>query len=103
MHLRLRPVPAHGLCPEARRTHEPRDAAPAHAPSVPSQQPIDAGTSIPFVMQREQARDLAGSTTKERREVVTYNGTATASLVITQDGTTKTCTLPLPHGKPSCS
>ncbi len=43
------------------------------------------------------------STTKERREVVTYNGTATATLVITQDGTTKTCTLPLPHGKPSCS
>jgi hypothetical protein len=47
---------------------------------------------------------VAGATTaKERREVVTYNGTATANLTITQDGTTKTCTLPLPHGKPSCS
>lgn len=47
---------------------------------------------------------LAGATTvKDRREVVTYNGSATASLVITQDGTTKTCTLPLPRGKPSCS
>lgn len=43
------------------------------------------------------------STTKERREVVTYNGSATAAIVITQDGTTKTCTLPLPHGKPSCN
>lgn len=47
---------------------------------------------------------VAGKTTShERRELVTYNGTATASLVITQDGTSKTCTLPLPHGKPSCS
>ena len=41
-------------------------------------------------------------TTSSRREVVTYNGTATATLVITHDGTTKTCTLPLPHGRPSC-
>ena len=37
-----------------------------------------------------------------RREVVTYDGTATAHLVITQDGTTKTCTLPLPFGRPTC-
>ncbi len=40
--------------------------------------------------------------TSTRREVVTYNGTSTATLVITQDGTTKTCTLPLPHGRPTC-
>lgn len=46
----------------------------------------------------------AGETTsKSRREVITYNGTATATLVITQDGTTRTCTLPLPHGRPTCS
>ena len=37
-----------------------------------------------------------------RREVITYNGTATATLVITQDGTTKTCSLPLPVGRPTC-
>jgi hypothetical protein len=43
------------------------------------------------------------ATTRTRREVVTYDGTATAKLVITQDGTTKTCTIPLPHGRPSCS
>src|SRR6266536_1245345 len=42
------------------------------------------------------------ATTKERRETITYNGSDTATLVITQDGTTKTCTLPLPRGKPSC-
>jgi hypothetical protein len=38
-----------------------------------------------------------------RREVVTYDGTATAKLVITQDGTTKNCTIPLPRGRPTCS
>ena len=37
-----------------------------------------------------------------RREVVTYDGTATAKLVITQDGTTKKCTIPLPRGRPTC-
>ncbi len=40
--------------------------------------------------------------TSLRREVITYNGTATATLVITHDGTTKTCTLPLPVGRPTC-
>jgi hypothetical protein len=44
-----------------------------------------------------------GSTTvHDRREVITYNGSATATIKITQDGTTKTCTLPLPHGMPVC-
>ena len=43
------------------------------------------------------------SRTSTRREVITYNGSATASLVITHDGTTKTCTLPLPMGRPTCT
>ncbi len=42
------------------------------------------------------------TTTSLRREVVTYNGSATATLVITHDGTSKTCSLPLPSGRPSC-
>ena len=42
------------------------------------------------------------SRTSERREVITYNGSATATLVITHDGQTKTCSLPLPVGRPSC-
>ena len=41
-------------------------------------------------------------TVHDRREVITYNGSATATITITQDGTTKTCTLPLPHGMPIC-
>ena len=40
--------------------------------------------------------------TSLRREVITYNGSATATLVITHDGTTKTCSLPLPVGRPTC-
>jgi hypothetical protein len=42
------------------------------------------------------------TTTHSRSEVVTYDGTATASVVITQDGTAKTCTLPLPRGRLTC-
>ena len=40
--------------------------------------------------------------TSTEREVITYNGTNSAALVITQNGTTKTCTLPLPFGRPTC-
>jgi hypothetical protein len=42
------------------------------------------------------------ATSSTRREVITYNGSATAAVAITQDGTTKSCTLPLPHGRPVC-
>lgn len=41
-------------------------------------------------------------TSSSRREVITYNGTATATVVITHDGATQTCTLPLPHGRLVC-
>ena len=40
--------------------------------------------------------------TKSRREVVTYDGTSTAKVVITKDGATKNCTLPLPFGRLQC-
>lgn len=42
-------------------------------------------------------------TTHTRREVVTYDGSTTATIVITQDGVTQNCTMPLPHGRPTCS
>jgi hypothetical protein len=41
-------------------------------------------------------------TTSSRREVITYDGSATAKVVITQDGTTQNCTLPLPRGHLTC-
>ena len=44
-----------------------------------------------------------GATTSHARsEVVTYDGRATATVVITQDGVTKNCALPLPRGRLVC-
>ena len=40
--------------------------------------------------------------TSSRREVITYDGSATAKVVITHDGTTQNCTLPLPRGHLTC-
>jgi hypothetical protein len=37
-----------------------------------------------------------------RREVITYDGSATAKVVITLNGVTQNCTLPLPHGRLAC-
>lgn len=38
-----------------------------------------------------------------RKETITYDGSATAKVVIVKDGVTQNCTLPLPHGKLTCS
>jgi hypothetical protein len=48
---------------------------------------------------------LSGKTpsTSSRREVITYDGSATAKVVITHDGVTKNCTKPLPHGQLTCA
>jgi hypothetical protein len=43
------------------------------------------------------------ATKSTRHELVTYDGSATAKVVITQDGVTQNCTLPLPHGRLTCS
>jgi hypothetical protein len=40
--------------------------------------------------------------TSSRREVITYDGSATAKVVITHDATTQNCTLPLPRGHLTC-
>lgn len=42
-------------------------------------------------------------TSSSRREVITFDGSNTATVVVTQDGTTQNCTLPLPHGRLTCS
>ena len=44
----------------------------------------------------------SAASTSTRREVVTYDGSATAKITITQDGTTKSCTMALPRGRPVC-
>lgn len=40
---------------------------------------------------------------RSRREVLTFDGSDVASLVITQNGVVTTCTVQLPHGRPNCS
>lgn len=60
-----------------------------------------AGTII-RAMQITVTRTGKTPVSASRREVVTYDGSATAKLVITENGTTRTCTLPLPFGRPTC-
>ncbi len=61
-----------------------------------------AGTVVRS-MQATLAYQGGTSATSSRREVLTYDGSATAKLVITEDGTTRNCTVPLPHGRPTCN
>ena len=61
-----------------------------------------AGT-IHRVMQATITLDGQAPVTKSREETVTYDGSSTAKVVITKNGTTKNCTLPLPFGKLVCS
>lgn len=67
-----------------------------------------AGASYPTsgtivrAMQATLTYDGRTPTSTQRREVITFDGTAVAKMVVTQDGTTKNCTIPLPHGRPTC-
>lgn len=61
-----------------------------------------AGTVIRS-MQASVTYEGQAATTVTRREVVTYDGSATAKVVITENGTTRNCTRPLPRGPLSCS
>ena len=61
-----------------------------------------AGTVI-REMKATLTYDGQAATTVSRREVVTYDGTATAKVVITENGTTRNCTRPLPRGQLTCS
>jgi hypothetical protein len=48
-------------------------------------------------------KDGSAPSTTSRSEVITYGGSATATVVITHDGVTKNCTKPLPHGRLTCA
>lgn len=66
------------------------------SPSYPT-----AGT-VTRAMKVVMTVEGSAATTTTRREVVTYDGTATAKVSITVDGTTKQCTMALPRGRPVC-
>lgn len=74
-----------------------RTAATATAPTYPT-----AGTVI-RTMQATLTFSGQAATTVTRREVVTYDGSATAKVSITENGTTRSCTQPLPRGRLVCS
>lgn len=61
-----------------------------------------AGTVV-RVMQATLTYTGQSPVTLSRREVVTYDGSATAHVVITENGTTRNCTRALPRGELSCS
>ncbi|HKH90666.1 MAG TPA: hypothetical protein VKA54_02620 [Gemmatimonadaceae bacterium] len=61
-----------------------------------------AGTTIRSISASLQYANES-AVTLTRREVVTYDGSATAKVVITENGTTKNCTKPLPRGPLGCS
>jgi hypothetical protein len=61
-----------------------------------------AGT-VSRSMSATVTRDGSAPSTSSRSEVITYDGSATAKVVITHDGVTKNCTKPLPHGRLTCA
>lgn len=65
-------------------------------PTYPSAGRVSRNMSVAITLD-------GATTTHKRSEVVTYDGSATATVVITQDGTTKNCTLPLPRGRMVCN
>lgn len=72
------------------------EATPANPRPYPTAGTIVRSMQVSVTYSGQAAR------TSTRREVVTYNGGNTATLVITRDGQTQTCSIPLPHGRPTC-
>jgi len=65
--------------------------------------PFPTAGTIVRTMTVTVTRGAAAPTISSRREMITYNGDGTATVVITKDGTTKTCTINAdPHGRPVC-
>ena len=68
---------------------------------------LNDGPAIPksgTVIRSMKASVTYGGSTQSvsRREVITYDGSTTAKIVITQNDTIRNCTMPLPHGRPVC-
>jgi hypothetical protein len=61
-----------------------------------------AGT-VTRSMEATVTKDGSAPSTTSRTEVITYDGSATATVVITHDGVTRNCTKPLPHGRLTCA
>ena len=71
--------------------------------------PLGSTTTRPYPTAGTIIRSMRLSLTREgavreayRREKITFDGSQTATIEITIDGNTPTCSLPLPHGRPTC-
>lgn len=71
-------------------------------PASPDQRTYPMSGSVVRAMQVTLTFNGESPVSSSRREVITYDGTNTARVVITHDGVTKNCTLPLPKGRLSC-
>lgn len=71
--------------------------------TVASGHPYPIAGTIVRSMKVTLTYDGQAAQSSTRRELITFDGSATAIVTITQDGTTKNCTLPLPRGRLTCS
>ncbi|MCC7055709.1 MAG: hypothetical protein IT355_20730 [Gemmatimonadaceae bacterium] len=71
-------------------------------PVVTSGYPYPTAGTVVRSMSVTVTYDSGTPVSSTRREVITYDGTATAKISITRDGTTQACTLALPRGRPVC-
>jgi hypothetical protein len=70
---------------------------------IPSDQRFPSAGTVIRAMQVTVTYEGQSPAVSMRREVITYDGSDTATVVITRNGETKTCQLPLPHGRLICS
>jgi hypothetical protein len=68
-----------------------------------STRPLPTSGSIVRAMSVTVTYTGQSPVTSSRREVITFDGSSTATVVITKDGVTRNCTLSLPRGQLSCS
>ena len=71
-------------------------------PSSTARFPFPTAGSIVRAMSVTVTLSGSSPTTSSRREAVAYDGSDTAKVVITHDGSTQNCKLPLPHGRLIC-
>ena len=71
-------------------------------PTTTTQRPYPTAGSVIRAMSVTVTLSGSSPTTSARREAITYDGSDTAKVVITHDGTTQNCKLPLPHGRLIC-
>jgi hypothetical protein len=85
-------------------SHEASDAVNSVVvPITDNHASYPTGGSVERTMTVTMTQGTDAPRSLTRTETITYDGSDTAQLVITTNGETKTCSLPLPHGHPVCN